>query len=92
MCNVDSELYRKKISVYGNTKFEGLWCEKPGSSVAGYGLGDRSSIPDRGGGFFLYPVLPAGCGARVVSCTGVQGVPSLRAKGGRGVMPTTHPV
>jgi hypothetical protein len=36
--------------------------------VAGYELGDRGSIAERGGGFFLYPVRPAGSGAHPASC------------------------
>jgi hypothetical protein len=35
--------------------------------VTGYGLGDRGSIPDRGGRFFFCPLRPAGSGAHQIS-------------------------
>jgi hypothetical protein len=44
---------------------------EPGSSVSivtSYGLGDRGSIPDGGGGFFLYPLCLAFSGAHPASC------------------------
>lgn len=43
------------------------------SIVTGYGLGDRSSISGEGGGFFLYPVRPAGSGAHPDSHNGYRG-------------------
>jgi hypothetical protein len=45
---------------------------EPGSSVSivtGNGLGHRGLIPDRGGGFFLYPLHPVGSGVHSDSCT-----------------------
>jgi hypothetical protein len=39
------------------------------SIVTDSGVGDRGSIPDEGGGVFLYPLLPAGSGAQTASCT-----------------------
>jgi hypothetical protein len=62
------------------------------SIVSDYGLDDRSSIPDRGRGFFLYPLRPD----RLWGPTQppVQWVPediSPGVKSGRGVMLTTHP-
>jgi hypothetical protein len=37
--------------------------------VTGYGLGDRGSILNKGGGCFLYLRRPAGCGAHPASYT-----------------------
>jgi hypothetical protein len=38
------------------------------SIVTGYKLGDWGLIPDRGWGFFLYPLHPAGSGVHPASC------------------------
>jgi hypothetical protein len=49
---------------------------EPGSSVStvtGYGLDDRGSIPGGGGGFFLYPLRPACSGAHPASHSGYRG-------------------
>jgi hypothetical protein len=43
------------------------------SIVTGYGLGDRGSIPDRGGGFLLYSLRPSGSGTHPVSHNGYRG-------------------
>jgi hypothetical protein len=62
---------------------------EPGSSisiVAGYGLGDQGLMPHRGGGFFLYPLHPAGSGKHSASCTMGTGDSFLTGK-----MLTTHP-
>jgi hypothetical protein len=81
-----------QIYVSVNNVYFILLCE-PGSSVStvvGYGLGDQGSIPDRGRGFFLYPLRLAGCEANPVSSTtGTGDLP--RGKCGRGVLLTTHP-
>jgi hypothetical protein len=71
-----------------------LATSRPGSSisiVAGYGLGDRCLIPDRGGGFFLYPLHLAGSVAHPVSSTvGTGDLP--RGKCSCGMLLTTHPL
>jgi hypothetical protein len=57
------------------------------SIVTGYGLVDRGSIPYGGGGFFLYPLLPAGSGANPASYTMDTGdLPGDKC--GRGVLLT----
>jgi hypothetical protein len=65
---------------------------EPGSSVSimtGFGMGDRGSIFYGGGGFFLYPLGPAGSVANPASRT--MGTADLRwCKFGRSVMLTTH--
>jgi hypothetical protein len=56
------------------------------SIVAGYGLGDRGSIRDRGTGFFLKPVRKADSGAHTASYTMGIGGSFPGVTSGRGVM------
>jgi hypothetical protein len=48
--------------------------------VADYGLGDRGSIPDIGGGFLFYPLRSAGSGFLPSPCTMGTGFFSPRVK------------
>jgi hypothetical protein len=67
---------------------------EPSSSVSivtGYRLGGWGSIPNGGGGFFLYLLHPAGSGAHPASYSGYRG----SSPGGKfdwGVLLTTHPL
>jgi hypothetical protein len=58
--------------------------------VTAYGLGDGSSIPDRGRGFFLYPLRSADCGAHPASSTMSTGDLPLGKFDG-GALLTTNP-
>jgi hypothetical protein len=55
------------------------------SIVTGSGLGDQHSVPNRGGGFFLYPLCSADSGAHPASYTvGTGGsYPRGKARPGR---------
>jgi hypothetical protein len=58
--------------------------------MTSYGLGDRGSIPDGGGGFFFYSMRPAVSGAQPVSYNEYWGS-SPKGKCGWGVLLTTLP-